>query len=199
MGGLFDKIAVAYGLFFNYQKRYYQATLKQGAQAAGFMAGENILDVGCGTGALCSALRKATGLKVTGVDRAKRMLAIAGKRTEGEGISFQYADVLEGLPFKDGSFDFSIASFVAHGLSKEERRNMYLEMKRVTKRTLILHDYGKKRALLTDFVEWLEGGDYFNFINVAASELESIFKEVEVLELDSGACWYIVKLDDKEK
>lgn len=34
------------------------------------------------------------------------------------------------------------------------------------------HDYNKKRSLITDIAEWLEGGDYFNFINIAESMMK---------------------------
>jgi len=53
--------------------------------------------------------------------------------------------------------------------------------------------YYGKRGLLTTIIEWLERGDYFNFIKVAKDELDSVFLDVEVIDVDTRAAWYICK------
>jgi ubiquinone/menaquinone biosynthesis C-methylase UbiE len=87
---------------------------------------DTILDVGCGTGALCSEL-DAAGMRVTGIDPAEKMLAIEKDKKENAGIDFRCENVLEGLSFDSDSFDLSICSYVAHGLSPEKRKQMYAE------------------------------------------------------------------------
>lgn len=194
---LFNLIAPAYGLFFNKQKNRYReviAGFTQGWQQSGY---QSILDVGCGTGALCSALYEA-GLTVTGVDPAQNMLMVARRQTRDQDIPFFSANVLEGLPFADKSFDLSIASYVAHGLQKSERKKLYSEMRRVTKGKVILYDYNQNRSPLTSFVEWLEHGDYFGFIQnpkgemeSCVTELEKCFSDVTRVDVDKRAAWYI--------
>ncbi|MGM0689218.1 MAG: class I SAM-dependent methyltransferase [Bacillota bacterium] len=160
---------------------------------------ETIIDIGCGTGALCSVLNDK-GLSVTGIDPANKMLEIARNKQENNDISFIQADVLEGLPFDNNSFDVAIASYVAHGLEVEERKLMYAEMSRVTKQWVVIYDYNDKRSLLITIIEWLEGGDYFHFIKNAEPEMrdcvlemKNCFSKVEVVNVDTSAAWYICK------
>lgn len=197
--GLFNSIAPVYGLFYKAQKKRFAEVIEGVESKLNMSTFETIIDVGCGTGALCSVLQ-AKGLSVTGIDPAGKMLEIARNKEENKNICFVQADVLEGLPFEDNCFDVAIASYVAHGLKAEERKQMYAEMSRVTSNWVIIYDYNDKRSLLITIVEWLEGGDYFHFIKNAApemkdciSEMKSCFSEVEVINVDTRAAWYICK------
>lgn len=109
-----------------------------------------------------------------------------------------HGNVLEQLPFQDKVFDISIASYVAHGLQKNERKQMYIQMGRVTKDKVIIYDYNQNRTLLTSIIECLERGDYFQFIKEAEEEMKNClyemkecFSEVKVVNVDSKAAWYI--------
>ena len=135
---------------------------------------KTILDVGCGTGALCSVL-SSKGLLATGIDPAEKMLNIAKKQSGNKAVNFMQANVLEKLPFDDNFFDISITSYVAHGLQKNDRKRMYAEMSRVTKNKVVIYDYNLNRALITSIIEWLERGDYFQFIKDAESEMKECF------------------------
>jgi ubiquinone/menaquinone biosynthesis C-methylase UbiE len=135
---------------------------------------------------------------VTGIDPAEKMLSIAKNKLENKEINFVHANVLERLPFADKSFDISIASYVAHGMQKDERKKMYAEMSRVSKSKVIIYDYNRKRSFVTSIIEWLEGGDYFRFIESAELEMKSCvsgmkecFSEVKVIDVDVRAAWYI--------
>ncbi|MGB4594827.1 MAG: class I SAM-dependent methyltransferase [Anaerolineaceae bacterium] len=187
---LFNTIAPVYALYYNYQHRHYKDTLETMWDKFSLSDYNNILDVGCGTGALAAAF-KDRGLQVTGIDTADKMLAQARKRPENAGIEFMLASAIERLPFEDNHFDLSIASFVAHGLPKAERQRMYTEMNRVTKSSVIIYDYNKTHSLTTSVVEWLEHGDYFNFIKGPRAELMQCFASVEVLDVDARSVWYI--------
>jgi ubiquinone/menaquinone biosynthesis C-methylase UbiE len=187
---VFDLIAPVYGLFFKYQKNAYRAIL-QGMSAEVLQPAHlKILDVGCGTGALCAVFEER-GFDVTGVDPSQKMLDIASEKPENKNIVFRNASVLERLPFTDKYFDISIASYVAHGLKPADREMMYAEMSRVTKNLVILHDYNNKRSFATSAIEWLEGGDYFNFIRVVRDELGKSFAHVRVVNVGKRAAWYI--------
>ncbi len=194
---LFNTIAPVYGLFYQKQKQRYREIVRHAARELNLSGNESILDVGCGTGALCSVLHEA-GFSVTGVDPAQNMLAVAKRQPENEDIRFLQADALEQLPFADKSFDLSIASYVAHGLQKRERMKLYAEMRRITKEKVILFDYNQNRSLTTSLVEWLERGDYFRFIKnpkgemeSCVSEMEKCFSEVRVIDVDKRAAWYV--------
>ena len=64
-------------------------------------------------------------------------------------------------------------------------------MSRLTKHEVIFHDFNTKRKWATDVAEWLEGGDYFYFIQHVKEELLENFQKVEVIEVDDQAAWYV--------
>jgi len=196
-GSVFNLIAPVYALFFNMQRKRFEKIIERAGTELDIQSYRTILDVGCGTGALCFVLHEK-GLSVTGVDPAEKMLQAARKKSENTSIRFIQANVLQTLPYKDKEFDISIASYVAHGLQPEQRRLMYAEMSRVTKEKVIIHDYNANRSLLTTIIEWLERGDYFRFIEVAEKEMTSCmdegnpcFTKVTVINVDTRASWYI--------
>ena len=151
---------------------------------------ESVIDIGCGTGALCAVLHES-GYVVTGIDPAGEMLKIASQKAENRGVRFLRANALERLPFDDRHFDIAIASFVAHGLRTTERELLYTEMNRIAKHLVIFHDYNGHRAILTDIIEWFERGDYFHFIKVAEKEMSSFFSSVRILDVSERAAWYV--------
>lgn len=196
-GSLFNKIAPIYGSFYYRQRKRFAEVIKGMENEMDLTSYKTILDVGCGTGALCSVLNE-NGLSVTGIDRAEKMLEMTKNRPENKGILFLRANVLEKLPFDDKSFDLSIASYVAHGMGQNERQLLYTEMCRVTRSKVIIYDYNQNRYILTTFIEWLEGGDYIHFIQNAKAEMQNCvseakacFSEVKVVNVGERAAWYI--------
>ena len=199
---LFNTISPVYGLFYQAQKKRYGDIIQKFSHEIDRSSVSTVLDVGCGTGAFCSALHHF-GLSVPGVDPAEKVLNIAKKQNADQPIRFLQTNVLEGLPFQDNQFDIAIASYVAHGLERDERKRMYTEMSRVARLYVIIHDYNQKRSWLTSFVEWLEGGDYFLFIrhaetemNDCVSEMKNCFSQVRVINVDIRANWYIGHVRD---
>ncbi len=189
---LFNSIAPIYGLFYKWQKKRFAEVIQGVEKELDLSSFKTIIDIGCGTGALCSVLNEK-GLAVTGIDPAKKMLKIAEDKPENKNINFFHANVLETLQFSDRSFDVAIASYVAHGLKAEKRKQMYAEMSRVAKHRVVIYDYNDNRSLLTSMIEWIEGGDYFHFIRNAESEMKVCFSDVEVVNVDVRAAWYICK------
>jgi len=83
-------------------------------ELAGDVDGHRVLDAGCGSGLLASALR-AKGAHVTGFDASPAMVDLARNRL-GEGAAVHVADLAERLPFDDAEFDDVVASLVLHYL-----------------------------------------------------------------------------------
>jgi hypothetical protein len=68
---------------------------------------------------------------------------------------------------------------------------MYAEMGRIARKLVVFHDYNQRRSIVTDLVEWLEGGDYFGFIQKARAEMKDRFLDVRVLDVGKRAAWYV--------
>lgn len=197
---LFNKIAYFYGFFYKSQVKSFEAAVRNAMPMFDITSFQSVLDIGSGTGALCSVL-KQFGLEAQGIEPAERMRNVANEKTKGLEINFMDGNVLEGLPFEDRSFDLVIASYVAHGLSMDKRKIMYQEMQRLAKEYVIFHDFNQNRSLMISFIEWLEGSDYFRFIKTVRSEfteckigLEKCFEEVIEVKVAPQASWYICKV-----
>ena len=196
---VFNKIATVYGLFFNWQVGNYRYILNNVKDELEFSTYQSVIDIGCGTGALCKVFQEY-GLEVTGLDPAEAMLAIATKKAgkiepNEPFIRFIRGDALNGLPFRKRSFDLAITSYVAHGLMPKERLILYNEMKRVARHIVVLLDYNEHRSLISDIAEWLEGGDYFNFIGNIRDELMQQFGNLKVINTGKRSAMYICKID----
>ncbi len=77
----------------------------------GDLRGRRVLDVGCGTGRLASALAER-GAKVWGVDSSEEMLAKA-RAAVGRRVGLKLGRA-EALPFRDGWFDRVVLRLVVH-------------------------------------------------------------------------------------
>ncbi|QRN85498.1 class I SAM-dependent methyltransferase [Clostridia bacterium] len=199
---LFNRISPVYGLFYAKQGRYYSGAMELLQKELDLSLFERALDLGSGTGVLASVLED-TGLSVMGVDSAARMVELARKKAASDRVHFMEGNVLEGLPFGDKFFDVSFASYVAHGLVAEDRKKLYQEMSRITKHWVLFLDYSQERSLLTNIVEWLEGGDYFHFIQNAGREMEecahqmqTCFTEVRIIPVAPRANWYMCRVGE---
>jgi SAM-dependent methyltransferase len=82
------------------------------ADFAGVAAGQRVLDVGCGPGALTAELATRLGSDaVSAVDPSEPFVAAARERHPG--VSVQRA-AAEELPFEDQAFDAALAQLVVH-------------------------------------------------------------------------------------
>lgn len=110
-------------------------------ELAGVVAGERVLDVGCGTGNLTLALRVAKVLP-TGIDLSASYVEYARRRLADPAVTLDVGDALN-LPYADGAFDRAL-SMLALDVFPEPQRAI-AEMSRVTR------PGGAVSALVPDF------------------------------------------------
>ena len=104
--------AVAADSYDRFMGRYSVLLAPQLASLAAVAAGQRVLDVGCGPGALTTELVRLLGPdSVTAVDPSEPFVAAARERHAG--VTVEQAGA-EKLPFPDDSFDASLAQLVVH-------------------------------------------------------------------------------------
>jgi ubiquinone/menaquinone biosynthesis C-methylase UbiE len=120
--------------------------LRRLVEQAKLAAGQRVLDLGCGTGALTLTAKRAhRGIEVVGVDPDAKALALARRKAERERLAI---DLQEGfgdaLPFPDASFDRVLSSFMFHHLERAQKPAVLREVRRVLRPGGSLHllDFG---------------------------------------------------------
>jgi len=182
----FNGISSIYNLFFHHQHHSYTAVINANLSLLNLPANCSVLDIGCGTGAFTSSFA-SQGFRVTGVDIAEKMVKHAVQR----GLNCHYGNVKDGLEFPEKSFDLVTSAYVAHGLDRDKRKKLFEEAARLSKGTVLFHDYNNRRNMIINIVEWLEDGDYFNFIKDGLYEMNNVFGKVEVIPIKKYSNWYI--------
>ncbi len=123
----FDVPADAYDRFMG---RYSALLSSQFTDLAGVTPDHEVLDVGCGPGALTAELVARVGsASVSAVDPSESFVAAASARNPG--VNVQQASA-EQLPFPAESFDAALAQLVVHFMSDPAQG--LAEMRRVTRR-----------------------------------------------------------------
>jgi ubiquinone/menaquinone biosynthesis C-methylase UbiE len=101
-------------------------------QHAGIAAGENVLEIGCGTGSLTFALAEAHAFEsLAAVDHSAIYLAAAQARNRDPRIRLEQGDGCA-LRFPDASFDRTLSMLVLPSVLPEPEQ-MVAEMRRVTR------------------------------------------------------------------
>jgi ubiquinone/menaquinone biosynthesis C-methylase UbiE len=108
-GKVFDEIAAEYD---RHRPTYPDELVDQACQVAGIGSGDQVLEVGCGSGQLTRGL-VARGLRVTALDPGKSLMALARQNLEdAEAVEFvnsQFEDAL--LPREQFQAVFSASAF----------------------------------------------------------------------------------------
>lgn len=114
--------------------------------------GENLLDVGCGTGTLIIiAKENYPNVDMIGIDIDQKVLRIAKKKISKKGLHIKILEASAGeLPFKKNSFDVVVSSLVFHHLPKEVKISALKETYRILKPNgrFLLADFGENGFLV---------------------------------------------------
>jgi len=125
---------------------------------ASLKPGDDVLDIGCGTGTLAIIATRHVGATgaVTGIDASPSMITRANRKAKKAGVraTFQVA-VAEDLPFPDRRFDVVFSTLMLHHLPRKTRQECAAEIERVLKvgGRIVAVDFGRteRRGLLAHF------------------------------------------------
>jgi len=123
--------------------------------------GDKVLDVGCGTGSLTSALLDSGPMvQVTGIDGSADFIAISRNRFKEGGATFDQGDA-QTLPYEDNRFDKCVSLLVMNFIPDAGRA--VREMKRVTRTDGVVAaavwDYGGGMEMLRHLWDAAAGMD----------------------------------------
>lgn len=168
------------------ERRFKAALLKQ----AQLRAGQQILDLACGTATLTIAAKQLQPqADIIGVDGDPDILTRARIKAAKAGVALRFNESLSReLPYADGSFDVVLSSLFFHHLDRDNKLATLREVLRVLKPGAELHiaDWGKAanplmRGLFA-IVQMLDG--FANTSDNVAGRLPELlrasgFKQVE--------------------
>ena len=119
--------------------------------------GQIVLDLGCGTGAFCTAIADliGDGGVIHGIDLARKQIDTAQKKMQTRIARFiPHLCSMDELPFSNDTFDLVISSLAIHAASPPARRAAIRETARVLKHgsRFILVDWTRPRKFLNRLV-----------------------------------------------
>jgi SAM-dependent methyltransferase len=122
-------------------------------QFAGVIDGDNVLDVGSGTGALSATIAAvAPSSRIVGIDRSAPYVAVARAHHQSARIRFEVGDAQQ-LPFENASFDRTLSLLILNFIPDPEQA--LEEMVRVTRPSgtvaAAVWDYGQGMEMLRAF------------------------------------------------
>jgi ubiquinone/menaquinone biosynthesis C-methylase UbiE len=159
---------------------------------AGVAAGQRVLDVGCGPGALTAELARRLGpVAVSAVDPSEPFVAAAQARHPGVDVRRASA---EQLPFPDDEFDTSLAQLVVHFMADPIKG--LSEMARVTRHDGVVAacvwDHAGGEGPLSRFWEVArqldpDVEDESNLAGAREGHLTELFREAGLNEVEETA------------
>ena len=159
---------------------------KRTANLARIQSGEQVLDVGCGTGTLAIEVARRVGRtgRVAGVDPGTEQIARARAKAARRHmpIDFQIG-VIEQLPCPDQSFDVVFSTLMIHHLPASLKRQGLTEIARVLKPggRLVIADFKRKQERQGRAARFHAGGSSMQDLATIVSEAG--FSEMEMEEM----------------
>ena len=148
--------------------------------------GDQVLDVGCGTGALALEVQRRVGSagRVVGIDPGEEQIARARAKAARRNvpIAFQIG-VIEQLAFPDQAFDVVLSTLMMHHLPASLKAQGLAEIARVLKPggRLIIADFTRKQERSAQAARFHAGGSGLH--ELAALVTDASFSQVEMEEL----------------
>lgn len=125
------------------ERRFKHALMDQ----ARFAAGQQVLDIACGTGTLAVWIKQRhPDVAVTGIDGDPNILAIARRKAYRNGVALRFdAGLSTRLPYADARFDRVLSTLFFHHLSWNDKQRTAREIHRVLRPGGELHvaDWGR--------------------------------------------------------
>lgn len=168
-----DGYTIGWAWFYDFFVRYFftgkvKTMMQSTVTLANIQAGEQVLDIGCGTGTLAILAKKTTGqnAEIYGTDASPQMIDRARQKAEQEQVDIDFQTGLaEKIAFPDDTFDLVMNSLMMHHLTAELRQKAIIECYRVIK--------PGGRLLIVDF-EPPKAGLYKSLLTIILGEMTSI-------------------------
>lgn len=101
---------------------------------AALRAGEQVIDIGCGTGTTAILAKRQVGPAgaVCGIDASTQMIARAHRKASRAGVKVEFREApAQALPFPDSQFDVAVSTLMLHHLTPAARVELAAEAYRV--------------------------------------------------------------------
>src|SRR5579863_8480021 len=156
------------------------------ADYARLQTGDQVLDVGCGTGTLAMSVARRVGRagRVVGIDPGTEQIARARSKAARRNLPIEFQlGVIEQLAFPDQTFDVVFSTLMMHHLPAPLKRQGLAEIARVLKPggRLVIADFKRKQERQGRAARFHAGGS--NMQELAAMVSEAGFSQVETEEM----------------
>ncbi len=132
---------------------------RQTVEFARITSGDKVLDVGCGTGDLTLLAKKRSGSagEVCGIDASPEMIDVARRKAVRQHLNIDFrVNVIERLPFPDGTFDVVLSSLMMHHLPSDLKPKALAEIRRVLRSPDTVSGKPGGRLVIVDMRSQLE-------------------------------------------
>lgn len=163
-----------------------RALRQRTATLARLQPGEQVLDVGCGTGTLALEVARFVGTtgRVCGIDPSAEQIGRARAKATRHHLPVEFqTGVIEQLAFPDQSFDVVFSTLMMHHLPQPLKRQGLAEIARVLKPggRLVIADFTRKQDRTGQATHFHAGGSSMH--ELAALVSDAGFFQVETAEL----------------
>ena len=149
--------------------------------------GEQVLDVGCGTGTLALEVARRVGRagRVAGIDPGPQQIARACAKAARSNVPIEFqVGVIEQLPFADQTFDVVLSTLMMHHLPAPLKRQGLAEIARVLRPggRLVIADFKPKKERQGRSARFHAGGSSMDDLAALITEAGCSHMETEEMQ-----------------